>query len=229
MTQVFPRWFDPFARVSLIGLVLLVPASALFAAAFFRSDNVTGAHAVVDQPIPFSHAHHVGQLGIDCRYCHQSAGQSAYAGMPPTETCMHCHQQIWTGSDTLKPVRQSWKTGEPIHWNGVNNLPEYVYFNHSAHVNKGVGCVICHGRMDQMPLAWQDQPLTMEWCLACHRDPGPRLRPESEITSTLWKGSDVPDPLTGGTLLPRDEADKLLKEYRVRDQRIMTSCSFCHH
>ena len=229
MTQVFPRWFDPFARVALVVAVLSVPGSVVLAAAFFRSDYVTAAHAVVEQPIPFSHQHHVGQLGIDCRYCHQSAEKAAYAGMPPTKTCMNCHQQMWVGSDTLKPVRESWRTDEPIHWNGVNLLPGYVYFDHSAHTNKGVGCTVCHGRMDQMPLAWQDQPLTMEWCLACHRDPGPRLRPKSEIYSTLWTASRVPDPLTGGTLQPPDEAEKLLNDYRVRDARTMTSCSFCHH
>jgi hypothetical protein len=205
-----------------------VPASTIFAAAFFRSDYVTGAHAVVDQPIPFSHAHHVGQLGIDCRYCHQTAEKAAYAGLPPTETCMNCHQQMWVGAETLKPVRESWRTGEPIRWNAVNLLPGYVYFDHSAHTNKGVGCVVCHGRVDQMPLTWQAQPLTMEWCVACHRDPGPRLRPESEVYSTLWKASGVPDPLTGATLQPRDEADRLVEKYHVRDARALTSCSVCH-
>ena len=130
-----------------------------------------------EQPIPFSHAHHVGGLGIDCRYCHTSVETSSFAGIPPTKTCMNCHSQIWSTSPTLEPVRESFRTGVSIQWTRVNDLPDYVYFNHSIHVNKGIGCESCHGRVDRMPLTWQENSLQMDWCLDCHRDPGKHIRP----------------------------------------------------
>jgi hypothetical protein len=217
MTQIFPRWFDTVARAGLVGAALLVPATALGLGIFYRSDYVTGAREPLQQPVPFSHAHHVGKLGIDCRYCHESVAESAFAGMPATETCMHCHEQIWVGSKMLAPVRESWKSGTPLRWQRVNSVPGYVYFHHGVHVAKGVGCVECHGRVDEMPLTWQEKPLTMGWCLDCHRDPAPHLRPRSEVFSMTWaRGPDDPS------------GDKLADEYRVRDSRTRTSCSTCH-
>src|SRR5262249_2355160 len=136
---------------------------------------------------PFSHQHHVGQLGIDCRYCHASVEVSSFAGMPPTKTCMNCHQEIWFGSEVLEPVRASFRTDRPIAWERIHNLPQFVYFDHSIHIKKGVGCASCHGRVDQMPFLYQENSLLMEWCLSCHRNPGPHLRPRQEIFNMTWE------------------------------------------
>ncbi|HEY1189240.1 MAG TPA: cytochrome c3 family protein [Gemmata sp.] len=217
MRQIFPEWFDTAARAGLVGAALLVPAVAVGLGAFYRSDYVTGAHAARRQPVPFSHAHHVGQLGIDCRYCHPSAERSPFAGMPATETCMNCHEQLWVGAPLLEPVRRSWRAGAPLRWQRVHNLPGYVYFDHSAHVGKGVGCAECHGRVDEMPLTWQEEPLTMGWCLDCHRNPAPHLRPRDEIYNPTWTR---PPAAPSGT--------QLAAEYRVRDAHALTSCSTCH-
>ena len=217
MTQIFPRWFDPLARFAIVGGALLVPATAIAIGIFYRSSYVTAAHAPTEQTVPFSHAHHVGQLGIDCRYCHTSVESAAFAGIPPTETCMHCHEQIWVGAETLAPVRDSWKSGTPLRWQRVHSLPGFVYFNHSIHVAKGVGCAECHGRVDRMPLTWQEKPLTMAWCLECHRDPAEHLRPRSEVFNLAWVRTDGDPP-----------GKSLAEEYRVKDSRALTSCSTCH-
>lgn len=228
MTQIFPRWFDTLARAAIVGSLLLVPGAAVALGIFYRSDYVTGAHTAYEQPLPFSHEHHVGQLGIDCRYCHTSVDQSAFAGMPSTETCMNCHEQIWVGAEMLAPVRESWKSGTPLHWKRVHNLPGFVYFDHSIHLAKGVGCVECHGRVDRMPLTWQEKPLTMGWCLDCHRDPASRLRPRSEVFNLTWTPSGHLDPLTGEPPPSGELGRELMKDYRVRDARDLTSCSTCH-
>jgi hypothetical protein len=217
VTQIFPSWFDWLARAGVGGAALAVPAVALGLGVFYRSDYATAAREAPRQPVPFSHAHHVGQLGIDCRYCHRSAEAAAFAGMPPTETCMNCHEQIWVGSELLAPVRASWKSGEPVRWRRVHNLPGFVYFDHSAHIAKGVGCAECHGRVDEMPLTWQEKPLTMGWCLDCHRDPAPRLRPRSEVFNLAWQRSPADTP-----------GERLARDYRVRDAHTLTSCSTCH-
>jgi hypothetical protein len=180
-----------------------------------RSAWVTRAHEARQQPVPFSHAHHVGGLGIDCRYCHTSVDKSAYAGIPPTKTCMNCHSQIWAQSPTLEPVRESLKSGRSLEWTRVHDLPDYAFFNHSAHVNKGVGCSTCHGRVDQMPLVWQEKSLQMEWCLECHRQPQKYVRPLSEVYNIAYEP-------------PADQLDlgaRLVKEYRINTR---TSCSTCH-
>ena len=228
MTQVFPRWFDAAARVAIVGAILLIPATAVGLAIFYRSDYVTGAKTAYEQPAPFSHAHHSGQLGIDCRYCHTSSEDSAFAGMPPTETCMNCHQQIWVGAETLAPVRESWKSNNPLRWQRVHNLPEFVYFHHGAHVAKGVGCVECHGRVDRMSLTWQAKPLTMGWCLDCHRNPGGHLRPRGEVTNMTWTPADATDPATGSQLGVDELARRLKNDYRIDSPRQLTSCSTCH-
>lgn len=143
-----------------------------------------------EQPLPFSHRLHAGELGLDCRYCHNTVEQGAKAAVPPTQTCMNCHDKIRTDSELLQPVRDSWETGEPIRWNRVHDLPDYVFFNHSAHVTRGVGCVDCHGRVDQMDIVRQEEPLSMGWCLECHRNPEDALRPVSEVTNMEWEADD---------------------------------------
>ncbi|HET7104950.1 MAG TPA: cytochrome c3 family protein, partial [Terracidiphilus sp.] len=140
-----------------------------------------------DQPVPFSHKHHVQGLGLQCQYCHTTVEESSYAGIPPTRTCMNCHAQIWTNAELLQPVRDSWATGQSLVWTKVHDLPDYVYFNHEIHVNKGIGCASCHGRVDEMPLMYAQNSLQMEWCLNCHRDPAKNLRPTSEIYNMNWE------------------------------------------
>jgi len=170
----------------------------------------------IDQPVPFSHQHHVSGLGLDCRFCHTSVEVSADAGMPPTYTCMTCHSQIWNNAAILAPVRNSLASGKPITWGVVNNVPDYVYFNHSIHIAKGVGCSSCHGPVDQMPLSYKESKLTMAFCLNCHRDPGPQLRPESEIFNTQWRRTkDTPSP------------QALLDHYHIGGRKL-TDCSICH-
>jgi hypothetical protein len=219
-------------KIVLLGLPLMFAGTAVGLGAFFRSSYVTGSFEVVEQPVPFSHLHHVGQLGIECRYCHTSVETSAYAGIPPTKTCMNCHQEIWNGAELLQPVRESYRTNRPIVWNKVHNLPQYTYFNHSIHVAKGVGCVECHGQVDQMPLIFQTKTLLMEWCLNCHREPDKHLRPPEEVTSMTWKPSQLTfNPRKGGEAYPTDPAElaKQLKEqHGIRDAMSLTSCSICH-
>jgi hypothetical protein len=165
--------------------------------------------------VPFSHQHHVAGMGIDCRYCHTSVETSAVAGIPPTKTCMNCHSQIWADSPTLEPVRASFRTDQPIAWARVHDLPDFVYFDHSAHVSKGVGCTTCHGRVDRMPLVYQEASLLMEWCLDCHRQPERFLRPQDKVFDPEWEP-------------PADQIAKgrvLVREYGVKPR---TSCSACH-
>jgi len=194
MPQIFPKALNPVARALILGVPVMAVSTGIGLAAWFRSSYATGVNETPPQPVAFSHAHHVGQLGIDCRYCHTTVENSHFANVPPTKTCMNCHQQIWQGADLLEPVRTSYKTDTPIAWNRVYNLPHYAYFNHSIHVAKGVGCVSCHGRLDQMNLTMQATTLLMEWCINCHREPEKNLRPLSEVTSMTWTpGRKAPD------------------------------------
>src|SRR5512146_1953464 len=167
MAQVFHRSANTLARPSILATLMVVTGEIWTSLEMIRSPYTTYAGVAKAQPVPFSHKHHVAGLGIDCRYCHTSVETSSFAGIPPTKTCMNCHQQIWVGSEMLAPVRDSYRTGTSIRWQRVHNLPAFVYFNHSSHVNKGVGCVSCHGRVDQMPLTWAENTLLMEWCLDC--------------------------------------------------------------
>ena len=185
--QVFHRSTNTIAKVSIFGAVFFIALFAWIFSTLLRSSYATGQGIVLKQPIPFSHDHHVAGLGIDCRYCHSSVEVSASAGMPPTETCMNCHRQIWTNADMLAPVRSSFATGTPIQWQRVHDLPDFVYFNHSAHVQRGVSCVECHGRVDKMEVVYQAQPLSMGWCLDCHRNPEPSLRPVDQVTNMSWQ------------------------------------------
>jgi hypothetical protein len=175
----------------------------------------TGQQDPLLQPVQFDHRHHVVDDGIDCRYCHSTVDRAASAGVPSTALCMNCHAQVWNQSPRLEPVRQSYFTGQPIPWVRVHRLPDFVYFDHSIHVNKGVGCETCHGRVDQMPAIEQVAPLTMTWCLECHRDPAPNLRPLDQVTTMGW--TQGPDPAAQG------------EELRRRlDVHTRTSCTTCH-
>jgi len=215
MPQVFHPSTNTFSRVSILTLVVLLLAAAWIVGAVNRSPYVTHAGVVRVQPVPFSHKHHVGALGIDCRYCHVSVEDSASAGIPPTKTCMNCHSQIFADSPMLEPVRESFRTDRSIEWTRVHDLPDFTYFDHSIHVRKGVGCVTCHGRVDDMPLTWRESTLHMDWCLDCHRNPGPHLRPVSRVFDMTWEP-------------PPDHAAHA--EDLVRDRGIekRTDCWTCH-
>ena len=217
MAQIFPRSADMWLRLTLLilfgGLVLLFVALAVLD----RSDYNTGKGWVVRQPVPFSHEHHAGALKIDCRYCHDSVEVSAVAGLPPTDTCMSCHSQIWTGAEMLAPVRQSLVEGKPLRWNRVAELPDYVYFQHNVHVKAGVGCETCHGQVDTMPLMYRAETFTMSWCLDCHQDPAPRLRPRAAVTTMGWKTEHDRRAL----------GERMIEEHHV-DTENLTHCYICH-
>ena len=194
MAQIFDRSSNALARMSLVLTGLIVIALGVTLDQLQRSPWVTRQGQRPDQPVPFSHKHHVQGLGLQCQYCHTTVEQSSYAGIPPTRTCMNCHAQIWTNAQLLQPVRDSWYTGQSIPWIKVHDLPDFVYFNHSIHVNKGIGCASCHGQVDQMPLMYEQNTLQMEWCLDCHRNPAKNLRPTSQVYNMDWKtpSSDHP-------------------------------------
>lgn len=213
--QIFHHSTNTLSKASIFGAVFLVGGGLWLTLEVNRSPIVTQAGVARDQPVPFSHQHHVGGLGIDCRYCHTSVEKEAVAGIPPTKTCMNCHSQIWADSPTLEPVRASFKTDTSIEWTRVHDLPEFVYFNHSAHVNKGVGCTTCHGRVDRMPLLWQEKSLQMEWCLECHRHPERYVRPKSEVFNVAWEP-------------PSDQIAKGLELVKENAIHPRTSCSTCH-
>jgi len=215
MAQIFHPSTNTISRVSILGAVFIFAGLLWLMAALNRSSYATEEGVVRQQPIQFSHEHHVGGLGIDCRYCHTSVEVSAFAGVPPTETCMHCHTRIWTESPFLAPVRESLRTEQPLVWTRVHNLPDFVYFNHSIHLHKGVGCVTCHGRVDRMPLMWKTQSLQMEWCLECHRAPERFVRPREFVFSMDWQPQE--DQRTLG--------QRLVQEYHIAK---LTTCSTCH-
>lgn len=215
MAQVFSRSANSIARGSLLVVVALVPAIAALLYAWNGSSYNTGQEVVRAQPVPFSHKHHVSGLGIDCRYCHTMVEHSASAGIPPTHTCMTCHSGVWVDAPMLEPVRQSYREDRPIEWNRVYDLPDFVYFNHSIHVHKGVGCATCHGRVDQMPLMWQATTLQMGWCLDCHRNPQRYVRPREEIFNMAWRP-------------PGDQEElgrQLVEDYEIKS---LDHCYACH-
>ncbi len=195
MAQVFDRSSNALARASLVLTGLIVIALGVGLNSLQRSPWVTRQGQRPDQPVPFSHKHHVEGLGLQCQYCHTQVEKAAYAGIPPTKTCINCHAQIWTNAALLEPVRHSWATGESINWIRVHDLPDYVYFNHEIHVNKGIGCASCHGRVDEMPLMYMENSLQMEWCLNCHRNPSKNLRPTAEIYNMAWAGPSTDKPV----------------------------------
>src|ERR671937_2827767 len=187
MAQIFHRSTNTISRFTIYGFVFLLIALGWALATWQRSGWFNRMGEAQSQPVPFSHAHHVGGLGIDCRYCHTSVENSSFAGIPPTKTCMNCHSQIFSTSPFLEPVRQSFRTDRSIEWMRVHDLPDFVYFNHSIHVHKGIGCTTCHGQVDRMPLMWQEQSLQMEWCVNCHRKPERYVRPRSQVFSVDYQ------------------------------------------
>src|SRR5688572_18163621 len=213
MPQIFHRSANTLSKVSLFGVLALVGGLILLVMGIGRSSYVTRAEEYIEQPIQFSHLHHVLDDGIDCRYCHTSVETSAFAGIPPTKTCMSCHSQIFSTAPILEPVRASLRDEKPLRWIRVHDLPDFVYFNHSIHVKKGVGCETCHGRVDQMPLMLQARSLQMAWCLDCHREPEKYIRPREEVFTMGWQP-------------PEDQAAlgaKLAREYGIRDELVLTS------
>jgi hypothetical protein len=195
MAQIFDRSSNALARASLVLTGLIVIVLGVTLNELQRSPWVTRQGQRPDQPVPFSHKHHVQGLGVQCQYCHTTVEKSSYAGIPPTKTCMNCHAQIWTNAQLLQPVRDSWATGQSLPWIKVHDLPDYVYFSHEIHVHKGVGCASCHGRVDQMPLMYAENTLQMEWCLNCHRNPAKNLRPTSEIYNMAWEKPAADKPV----------------------------------
>jgi hypothetical protein len=229
--QIFHRSTNTISRATIFGAIFVIAILFWAAAEVQRSPYVTYAGVARPQPAPFSHQHHVGGLGIDCRYCHTSVEVSSFAGIPPTRTCMNCHAQIWTGAPMLEPVRESFSSGKSLIWNRVNDLPDFVYFNHSIHINKGVGCNTCHGPVDRMPLMYNYASLQMEWCLNCHRAPEKNLRPRDQVFNMRYEEPSSAKPImvdgktyTDQISLGRD----LVTKYKLRTVADITSCSTCH-
>lgn len=229
--QIFHRSTNTISRATLFGAVFLIAFVLWACIQFQRSPYVTYAKVVRPQPVPFSHQHHVAGLGIDCRYCHTSVEKSGFAGIPPTKTCMNCHSQIWTGAPLLEPVRESFRSGKSLVWTRVNDLPDFVYFDHSIHINKGVGCNTCHGPVDEMPLMFNYASLQMEWCLDCHRDPAKYLRPRDQVFNMRYQrpSSLTPLELDGKQYTDQLSLGKdLIQKYNLRTVADITSCSTCH-
>ncbi len=216
--QLFAPGADAILRLYILAGVTGVLAIGLVLFGLSHSDYVGSVGIAPAQPVPFSHKHHSGELGLDCRYCHQQVEAQATAGLPPTHTCMTCHSEIWTGSPMLAPVRESLANNEPLHWTRVNRLPDYAYFNHSIHITKGIGCSSCHGAMDTMQLTYAAQSFRMEFCLSCHRAPENFVRPQQEVWNMEWKA-----PADQATVGPA-----LVKEYHIAGPDRLTDCSICH-
>lgn len=215
MAQIFHPSSNTFSKASIAFAVFGIGALLWLTGAVNRSPYVTWQDVVREQPVPFSHKHHVAGLGLDCRYCHTSVDEGAFAGMPSTKVCMTCHSQVWTEAPLLEPVRESWRTDRSIEWTRVHDLPDYAYFNHSIHVSKGIGCASCHGRVDQMPLVWREETLNMEWCLECHREPERFVRPRDAVFDMDWE----PDR-------PQEELGAELVELHNIQSKV--NCSVCH-
>lgn len=216
MAQLFRRSSNSLARIT-IAAALLTGGGVIWAAYSLNAGSfTTGVEVARDQIVPFSHKHHVSDDGIDCRYCHTSVETSSFAGIPPTETCMSCHSQIWTNAAMLEPVRESFRTGKSLEWVRVHDLPDFVYFNHSIHVSKGIGCSTCHGRIDLMPLTYKVNTLYMQWCVNCHRNPEKQVRPRDQVFNPAYT---TPAP-------NQDEiGPKLVAEYKIQS---LTDCVTCH-
>jgi hypothetical protein len=218
MAQIFHRSTNFISMFSLFSGVFLVGLALTAVLGLARSPYFTRQNVIRSQPVQFSHKHHVGDDGIDCRYCHTGVESSATAGIPPTKTCMSCHSVLFNDVGYLEPIRESYKTDASIEWVKVHRLADYVYFNHSIHINKGIGCSSCHGAVNEMPLIFQASPLTMQWCLDCHRNPQVNLRPKEEIFNMNWKASANQEEI----------GKKLAADYKLRSTSELTSCSTCH-
>ena len=215
MSQIFPKSSNIWSKTSIVVVLGVVASLGAALPVLQRSDFVTTANKYKDQPVQFSHQHHVGGIGIDCRYCHTAVEVSSSAGIPPTKTCINCHSQIWSTSPYLEPVRASFRDDKPLKWWRVHDLPDFVYFNHSIHVKKGVGCETCHGRVDKMPLMRQQNSLQMEWCINCHRNPEKYVRPRSEVLTMGYQPAVAQEEL----------GPQLVAEYKIQS---LTNCSVCH-
>src|SRR5437588_885689 len=215
MPQIFHRSTNTISKVSIIGGGIVVVSLIVAAYALDRGSFSTDVAVVKEQPVPFSHKHHVADDGIDCRYCHTSVETSHFAGLPATEVCMSCHSQIWSNAAMLEPVRASWRTGESLQWTRVHDLPDFVYFNHSIHINKGIGCASCHGRVDQMPLMYKENTLYMNWCLECHRNPEKFVRPREQVFNMAYEAPSNQEEL----------GKRLVQEYHIQS---LTDCYTCH-
>ena len=221
MPQIFHHSTNGLAKTTIFGAVFILVAALWVGAEISRSSWNTGQFVEIEQPVQFSHRHHVSDDGIDCRYCHTSVETSASAGIPSTAVCMNCHKQIWADSPYLEKVRTSFRTGQPLEWRRVHDLPDYAYFNHSIHVKKGVGCSTCHGRVDEMAVVSQAATLQMEWCLECHRAPERFVRDSDKIFDMEWRAENTTaDELQHGR--------ELLKANKIQPAKILTSCSTCH-
>jgi hypothetical protein len=215
MAQIFHRSSNSLAKVSIVAALLTVSGIVWAAYKLDQGSFNTLVDVAREQPVPFSHKHHVGDDGIDCRYCHTSVETSSFAGIPPTETCMSCHSQIWANAEMLEPVRASLRSGKSLEWVRVHDLPDFVFFNHSIHVNKGIGCSTCHGRVDQMPLTRKVNTLFMQWCIECHRAPQNYIRPRDQVFNIAYQYPDNQAEL----------GPKLVEEYKVQS---LTDCVTCH-
>ena len=223
MAALFPQWSDTAIRVVLCLLAGAVVTAVVLPMIYVRTPYNQKREFPVDQPVQFDHRHHVRDDGIDCRYCHTGAERGPYAGIPATEVCMGCHAQIWNRSPMLEPVRRSYFSGQPLRWNRVHDLPDFVYFDHSVHVKGGIGCVSCHGRVDRMALDYQVAPLSMGWCLDCHRDPEPHRRPLSAVVSMTWSRDDSHEAWQDGAPPP-----PILHDRPGRAVDGLTTCTTCH-
>ena len=238
MLQIFHPVMNTISRVSIFGAVFFVVAVVLLLMVVVRSPYSTRADVVVDQPVPFSHQHHVADCGIDCRYCHTSVETSSYAGIPATDVCMNCHSYLFNDQQMLEPVRQSYREGKPLRWNRVNDVADFAYFNHAIHIHKGIGCATCHGRVDQMPMMWRENSLHMEWCLECHRHPARYVRPR-EFVYRMEPLDELVDTPEFQQYLEREHPQldpdseevvfelrkELAADYKLESE---TNCSICH-
>jgi hypothetical protein len=218
MAQIFHRSTNTISRVSIYGAVFIVAALGYLGWAITQSPYFTDVNVARQQPVPFSHKHHVTDDGIDCRYCHTSIEKSTFAGMPSTHICMSCHSKLWVNSPMLEPVRTSYQTDKSLAWTRVNALPDFAYFDHSIHIHKGVGCTTCHGPVGDMPLTWRANTLYMRWCLDCHKHPERYVRRREDVFGADYKP-------------PKDQlalGRQLVKEYKIKDARQLTDCYTCH-
>lgn len=218
MAQIFSPTADTWFRAILVAILVGIIGSLFVAGGVARSQYVTRVARTPHQPVPFSHKHHVSQLGLDCRYCHSSVETSANAGFPATHVCMTCHSQVWTEAPMLEPVRASLAENRSLAWKRVARVPDYVYFRHDIHIAKGVSCFECHGRIDSMPLTFRAKPFEMQWCLSCHRDPAPHLRPHDAVFDPDWT-----PPADRRAL-----GETLMERYHVKGPARLTACTVCH-